>query len=265
MQNLEQIPLYLNIACKLVTDAGGDIGFLTGARGTTVTCGEPENQETQCMVNGQSIWIANNDDQNTTMMKSFLNKLGIKTLKELRAHVATYAPRVLPAHAGQVNANDGSPKQRLLRDIILSEMRRGSTAAQIAIPDPLDLGGVTSVDNKTYKVTSDHAPPTDSIVFVFGKYTGDRVASDDLHAEQKLLAALGKGTSSVRCDVKVFGCKSACSTCLGVLREVSETGRRSRNINLIFANHRVDGLRAEYGMDSRRTTTIRDLKVDDYF
>ncbi|MEM7212004.1 MAG: hypothetical protein AAF479_08935, partial [Pseudomonadota bacterium] len=106
MQNLEQIPLYLNIACKMVTDADGDIEFLTGARGTTVTCGEAENQETQCMVNGQSIWIANNNDQNTTMMKAFLNKLGIKTFRALRAHVASYAPRVLPIHAGTVNGND---------------------------------------------------------------------------------------------------------------------------------------------------------------
>ena len=265
MQNLEQIPLYLNLACKLVTEAGGELTFLTGKTGPKVKVGEAQNQETQCLVNGHSIWIANNDDQNTDMMLSFLDKLGIKTLKQLRQHVDAFAARALPRHVDKVNIAGGTSKQKLLADIMLSEMKAGTRAEDVAIGADLDLSKIGSVSNKVYKLSSTNPPPTDLIVFVKGSYTGDSQSGNSvMHAEQKLLAALGKANSTMRCDVQVFGCKSPCSTCLGVLKDVSSTGRKNRNINLIFRNNRVDDMRSRYGMDSR-TTTIRDLKVGDYF
>ncbi|MEL6996877.1 MAG: hypothetical protein AAFP68_01335 [Pseudomonadota bacterium] len=267
----ERIPLYLNLACRQVTRDSGDLKFLTGSSGTTVTCGGRENQETQVLkFGGSTIWIANNDDADTLMMKAFLDKLGIDSLEALSSHVEDYAARLYPSRkAGEgtvakANISDGTAvKVKLLAELQAQEMISGKTVADIEIPDPKDLTTVTAVSNKTYKLSSSNAPPADGIVFVTGNYDGDKVTGGDQHAEQKLLAALSKAPSTMTGAVRIIGCKSACSTCETVLLGVRD--RLKGKMIVSFQNQNVDNMRTDLSLGKKNTSTIRDLALDTYF
>jgi hypothetical protein len=260
----DQICLYLNLATTKTRAAAGDIGWLTGTAGTTIQVGASTSQETQCMVIGSCIWIANNEDVDTDFQFAFLNRLGIRSYAKLKEHVEAHQTRLLPIHAGKFNITDGAkPGEKLLARMTGTANRAAAVFPAFALPDQPD-GGC-----QTYSLTSASAPPVSGIVFVKGSYIG--AGGENEHAEQKLMAALGKylqgsGTSIYGKRLQVAGCKSACQTCRGVLQNIA--GRLLVGISrtrLSFDDPELVDARNGVGMGPAHPSNIKALDVAHYF
>lgn len=264
MENYERIAVFLNLACDRVTKDNGKLKFITGKDTPSIRKGGRQNQETQILWFKDVIWIANNDDADTEMMRDYCDALGINTVDGLESHVDTYNTAVLPTHRGALNLRGISPKEELCVALLEAEMPSGTTRSDLTVPDPLDTSAITSVSNQTYKLSSSNAPPTKGIVFVYGNYTGDTVTSGSEHAEQKLLAALSKADTTVNGGVRITGCKSPCSVCQKVLDEVHLRLGRSL-IALKYNNTAMDTIRSVAGLAKCSPSGIKDLRVDDYF
>lgn len=259
----DQIALYLNLATTKTRAAGGSLRWLTGHDGVNIEVGAGQSQETQCMVIGSCIWIANNDDADTEFQFAFLNRLGIDSYSKLAKHVEAHSIRLLPAHVGLVNVRDTSrPGERLLAR--MTEIANGTAMPEAGFALPVDQAAC-----QRFGLNQAASPPSAGIVFVRGSYQG--VGGDNEHAEQKLLAAYGKylrhgGTSMHSRRLHVSGCKSACQTCRGVLERVQERLRvgESRN-RLGFDDPNMLDDRNAVGMGAAHPAGIKALDVDHYF
>ncbi|WP_446812032.1 hypothetical protein ACH50O_10880 [Methylomonas sp. 2BW1-5-20] len=259
----DQIALYLNLATTKTRGAGGSLSWLTGNEEPRIEVGHSTSQETQCMVIGSSIWIANNEDVDTDFQLLFLNRIGVDSYPKLKAHVEANSIRLLPSHAGRINVVGGSrPGEKLMARLTGTENRTPALADGFAMP-------VQQAACQSYSLSSVNAPPASGIVFVKGSYQG--AGGENEHAEQKLLAAFGHylrgyGTSLYSKTLDVSGCKSACSTCRGVLEAVRERLRQAPSRNRVFfdepdmVNHR-----GEVGMGAAHPHGIKALDVDHYF
>src|SRR5438874_2422537 len=113
--DLENIATYLNLAVRK-TRRAGTLAWLTGA--AAVVCpvvAAPQCEETQCLSFGSALWIANNDDADSTLQRTIVNRLGLSKEPKLLRHVEAYFTRLLPYnHLGVVNAGALSAKESLL-------------------------------------------------------------------------------------------------------------------------------------------------------
>lgn len=259
----DQIALYLNLATTKTRGAAGDIGWLTGTPGTTVAVAASTSQETQCMVLGSCIWIANNEDTDSDFQCRFLNLLGISSYVKLTEHVEKYQKRLLPSHAGRFNVTDGSrPGEKLLARVTETANGPAPVLAVCAVP-------ATPGTCATYGLASAGAPAVSGIVFVSGSYVG--AGGENEHAEQKLMAALGKylqgtGTSIQAKRLQVAGCKSACQTCRGVLQTIQARVLAGSSKNrMSFDTPELVEARTAVGMGAAHPSNIKALDVDHYF
>ena len=261
----DNIALYLNLATIKTRAAAGDIGWLTGAPGTVIPTGAAASQETQCMVIGSCIWIANNEDSDTDFQYAFLNRLGIRSYAKLAAHVEAHQKRMLPTHAGNfVIAGGIRPSERLVARI--TDTAHGTAAVFPAFALPGAPVGTCNM----YNLAAVAAPPISGIVFVRGSYQGVPGGGAE-HAEQKLMAALGKylqstGTGIYAKRLQVGGCKSACQTCSGVLTAVAARLVASPMQNrLSFDLAALVDARNAVGMGPAHPAGIKALDVAHYF
>lgn len=259
LQELARIACYLNLATDKIKGAGGDIEWLTGTS-KTVTCDkDAPSEETQCLSWGNTLWIANNNDDDSATQLAFLTALGIGTSQALVTHVkSAHALRVLPSHKGDLVPGSFTAKGKLFYSLV----GNGATkpGGEFAAP-----GGAVSIG--TFKLSSTTTSGlTTGISFVTGSYDG--TGGDALHAEQKLLAALGKlcATWKPRGEVNVGGIKSACTTCAPVLESVYTTMiRLDYGVYLKYETPTLKEKRIEAKLPVVGVTGIRSLAVGTYF
>ena len=260
--NLAKIATFLNLATIKIKAEQGSLRWLTGAATTIAFTNTAASQETQCMSFGSTLWIANNDDGDSTTQKNFLDALGIKKPAKLHDLAVGYGTRVLNYHQqGQnhVLAPGGhSPKQAFLHALMGggTPQRSGNFAAS------------TAVANGTYTLNTETYPATGAIVFVSGTYEGTGGESE--HAEQRLLAALGLLMSNGETDpagaVIINGCKSACGTCKNAINEArSRLSELKKTFWLDFAHATSDRLRQDSGLGADDNAGIKKLTIDEYF
>ena len=267
MENeVANIALYLNCALKLIRNKNNKLHYLTGNElGAAISRPGTQNQETQCLVVGGALWIANNDDADTNTQRELLNRLGINRFNKLAEHVEKYRGRVLPTHNGAYNQGAFTLKHKLLFALI-PESKRLNPPAAYTSPMP------TSVNNVTYNVGNqvNNLKNNSRIVFVTGTYEGQGGGQSGCHAEQKLLAALGllwKDPFSHKQPVYLQGCKSPCTRCEQVLNVVSQRIRTSSGKRFSSANITVRNARTSSGLIQVTTNEagVRALNVDTYF
>lgn len=261
MENeIANIALYLNCALRLIRANHNSPHYLTGVTGgPTLTLPGTQNQETQCMMVGGALWIANNDDADSATQRELLNHLGINRLNKLVDHVERYRGRVLPTHNGAYNPHTFTLKQALLFALMPASERTTPPAAH-------DGRFPNNVNNIAFTLGN---PVTNlkncsRIVFVSGSYTGQGGTS--LHAEQKLLAALGELWQdwSYRQPVYIQGCKPPCTRCAQVLRGVNQ--RLSSGKRFSYANTTVADARTTVALNQVTTNgSVRALDLDQYF
>lgn len=265
----EEIALYLNLATSKTKDDGG-LKWLTGANADSdPKPGDSKALETQTMVVGSGLWIANNEPADSVFQKAFLNHVGVRNLKHLVTHVETYRSRVLPDNQpakgkqGQVNVVEGSkPGAKLLQK--LSGIDNGTDVVA-----PLKLPKSTADSCSTFALSSPTAvPPASGVVFVTGDYQSTEGSKQ--HAEQALVAALGRfltrGTGLSSMQPYVSGCKCACSVCAGVLEAVRLRLLTSRpGVLLTFDGKAANILRATVKMDQTTATDVAKLDIPHYF
>jgi hypothetical protein len=261
----DQIALYLNLATSKTRAAKGDIGWLTGTPGTIVPVSASSSLETQCMVVGSCIWIANNEDVDSDFQCDFLNRIGISRYSVLVRHVEAHQTRLLPTHAGKFNVSSGAkPGEKLMARLTDTRNNTEAVFPEFRLPEANAQGSCTS-----YSLTSALAPVAEGIVFIKGSYQG--TDGENEHAEQKLMAALGKylqgyGTGIYSKSVTVSGCKSACSTCRGVLEAITLRLRNGLSANrLFFDDAALVGARTEVGMGASHPKGIKKLDIAHYF
>jgi hypothetical protein len=259
LYELAKIATYLNLATlKIKAGGAGSLNWLTDTAATIAFEATAQSQETQCLGFGSTLWIANNEDRDTITQRTFVNRLGIKNAQKLLQHVERYGRRTLTFHAGQLNVGALTMKQRFMRSLVAGvHLDQGNAYV-------LPAAGVA---NGTLDISGEGRPAVSAIVFVEGAYEGD--GNDALHAEQKLIAALGKLIESgtvPRGEVSVGGVKSACGTCSRVLQA---TRRRLNELKLgiylQFENARADRLRTEADLNPDNNDDIRALDIDTYF
>ena len=258
----DQISLYLNLATSKTRDAGGKLRWLTGTD-KEIPVGASESQETQCMIFGNCVWIANNQDVDTDFQFTLLNYLDIHTYAKLKEHVEANQHLVLPTfNNNYLISNDSKPGEKLLARIT-------GTVNGVAAPAGTAIArGNSPMSCSRYKLSSGRQPALDGIVFVTGSYDGS--GGEKEHAEQKLLAALGnylkKGTLLDSKSLSFSGCKSACSTCKRVLTAVQSRLRvgASRN-RLFFDEPELAQMRIDAGMSAAHPSGIKELNIDAYF
>jgi hypothetical protein len=259
LNGLAQIACYLNLATDMIKAATGSLNWLTGGT-QTVAFVAGASQETQCLSWGNTIWIANNSDDDSDTQRLFLNALGIDTGDKLLRHIkdpAGYARRVFPAHAGALVPTAFTAKDNLFYSLIGNGLL---TPGALFVP----AGGVTNTEFSLAAATT--APLKSGLNFVKGNYTGD--AGTGLHAEQKLLAALGKlcVTWKPQGKVNVGGVKPPCTTCGPVLKAVYY---RMISLNygtyLQYETQQLTQLRTTAGLPTVGVTGIRALDVNTYF
>src|SRR4051794_6307991 len=95
----EKIALYLNLAAIKIKDGNGALRWLTGDGTTIAYDNTTVSEETQCLAFGSALWIANNDDGDSIMQRTFLNRMGITKPAKLLKHVETYYTRLFSYHA----------------------------------------------------------------------------------------------------------------------------------------------------------------------
>lgn len=256
------IALYLNLALPLIRANGNKPHYLTGnTDGSALPQPGSQNQETQCMLVGSSLWIANNDDADTATQRALLNRLGINRLSKLSAHVEAFCGRVLPTHAGKYNPGAFTLKHKALYALMPAGQR---TAPPGAYTKPMP-GGVENVAFNLGGVTT-NLQNCSRLVFVSGNYNG--TGGNKYHAEQKLLAALGELWShwTYRQPVYIQGCKPACTRCDQVLQDVNlritpSSGKRFSYVNSVAASTRSD-----VGLNQVTTDAgVKALDLDTYF
>jgi hypothetical protein len=252
-----EIALYLNLATTAVKDAGGKLRYLTGNDLTTIQFqNTAQSEETQCLEFGTALWIANNDDGDTKTQQELMKKLGVSKRAELTDHVDNYASRLFPRHANQYVMNAMSAKQQLLYALT---MRHGV----VPFSAPFVPDGAGAVEE--HRLNAVGAPGT-GLVFVVGNYIGD--VGGSCHAEQKLMAALGKylKLNTIVGSVTVSGIKMPCSYCEAALADVqTRLTALGTQITLRTRNAYVDELRGEAGLNMAHPANIRMLDIDHYF
>lgn len=262
MNELETIATFLNLVASRVKAEGGSITWFTTTGDPITAPTGTASQETQCMSVLNAIWIANNDDGDSTTQLQFLNTLGIKTQAALEKLASEYGTRVLRWHGTEPRVTlvttgaAVSPKQK----VMLSLLGGGTPtlAGKFIKKD--------KVANRAYALNSPSTPSTSGIVFVTGEYDGN--AGTAMHAEQKLLAALGTHlqANNTRGRVTVGGCKMACATCSTALTNVrARLTAHYPLTNLHWENAIVDGYRRDAGIGADSNGGIRLIDAASYF
>jgi hypothetical protein len=252
-----EIALYLNLATLEIKSASGRLRYLTGNDTTTIPFQQTaQSEETQCVEFGSALWIANNDDGDTKTQQELMKKIGVSTRAELTDHVDKYASRLFPRHSNQYVTGGMSAKQKLLYSLT---MRHGV----LPLPAPFVPAGAGAVEE--HRLGAVGVPGT-ALVFVVGSYTGD--AGNSCHAEQKLMAALGKylKVNTIVGNVTVNGIKMPCAYCEAALADVqTRLTALGTGITLRTRNAYIDDLRAEAGLNMSHPSNIRTLDIDTYF
>ncbi|KPF41674.1 hypothetical protein D621_21480 [beta proteobacterium AAP51] len=256
---MDQVALYLNRATLLIKAAGGKISYITGNDATSVSCSGQRAEETQIASFGDAVWIANNDDADSSTQRELLDKLGISSSKELIDHVDNYQGRVLSSHKGAFTPGAMTPEETLLYKMATRSDAESGTS--LAVPGTL-APAAKAAANPSFKISGAGPAPTAGIVFVVGSYVGGEGTSE--HAEQKLLAALGKTPRAMSAAVTISGCKMACSTCKEVLDKAAARFKSSGG-QLRFNNSIVGIWRDEAKLSKKHAKGIRSLDVAHYF
>ncbi len=260
--DLERIATYLNLATDKLKETP-DLSWITGTA-TPITLGSTApSQETQCMQVQSSIWIANNEDADSTTQRNFLDALGVRTLDELRYLSIVYGAHVLPFHTGRLALKKTHPKSNLLAFMIAGI----DTVRELEQAAPYEV--LATATNTPYALSSVNPPPVSGIVFVTGSYQGDAATRTDagMHAEQKLLAALGKyiqANPTFGATIYLGGTKMPCSKCGVVIASVAERLRFRVEIRQDLTTTLRD-MRSEAGISTKSASGIRKLDVDHYF
>ncbi len=262
LYSLDQVALYLNRATILIKKAGGDLEYITGRRGTTITAFGKGAEETQCLSFGSAIWIANNDDQDTLLQLALLNKLGISTREQLMDHVDRYQGSVMTTFRGAFKVESMTAEETLLYLMATRNDVDRLPDERFAPPPAMTLPA--SARNPEYKLSASGPAPSSGIVFVTGSYAAQGGGDGGEHAEQKLLVALSKSFGSVNGTVTISGCKMACSICEKVLEDTA-LALRSRNIGLKYVNTHVNALRDSVGLSKKNSVRIKALDIEHYF
>lgn len=265
---MNQVALYLNLAAKRVHESR-NLSFLTGNNAIAMGAGGL-GQETQIMFVRNALWIANNDDADTRLQKSLLDRLGINTVDALIDHVDTYQGRVFGRRRQggvDVYENRASPTERLLFELAGYEEDGSARAAGVPYAANL-VPPVRGVANPTYTIQGAAArraePPVNGIVFVLGNYDADEAtrAAVNEHAEQKLLAALSSVPDAIRGTLALYGCKRACNVCARVLTAADARLRQERR----YLNTRShDDAHVENYQAQFHAENIKALDVAAYF
>jgi len=262
MATVEEVSLYLNLATTILNNNAGSLEFLTGNTNYTIVLGDAnsQNQETQCLSVAGRLWIANNNDADSTTQRNFIIQLGISTKTKLLAHVDKYLQRVLGYHGDNVQyAHQNSGKRRLLFQSNFG-MHATTRGAALAV---LPGGGICNTHSVGNALT---VPPNDSLLMIIGQYQGDVAVG--FHAEQKLIAAFGK---YVRAhpgpySVTVGGNKTACATCAAVLADASlRLAAMNPPSTLTYTNAIMDRLRGTVGLGADDPAGIRRADLAPYF
>nr|WP_319776209.1 hypothetical protein [uncultured Sphaerochaeta sp.] len=255
-----EVAIYLNVATNLIQEANGYLTYLTGDNSVKIEKTNSRTEETQILeIFSKSIWIANNEDSDTCMQKALLDKLNINDYRDLIEHVDTYGNRILTHHQGNFTYGGMSLKEKLFYNFMT---RHGTVARAGALTQ---IGG--SANNPMYNITSATGPPPlDKIVFVRGDYEGS--VGNKKHAEQKLLAALGRflTTYDFTGTILVRGCKSPCETCGKVLAEMSEYfAEHKPGIKFVYSNSIIEEYRKDVGLNVVHASGVSAIKLDKYF
>jgi hypothetical protein len=252
-----EIALYLNLATIEVKAAAGKLRYLMGNDTTTIPFQQTaQSEETQCVEFGSALWIANNDDGDTKTQQELIKKIGVSTRAQLVDHVDTYASRLFPRHSNKYVTGGMSAKQKLLYSLT---MRHGV----LPFPAALVPGGGGVVEEHRLGAVGE---PGTALVFVVGSYVGD--AGLSCHAEQKLMAALGKylKVNTIVGSVTVSGIKMPCAYCEEALDDVQKRLTALKTgITLRTRNGYVDELRGEAGLNMAHPSNIKTLDIDTYF
>lgn len=260
--DLERIATYLNLATDKLKETP-NLSWITGVE-TPITLGSTaESQETQCMQIQGAIWIANNEDADSTTQRNFLNALGIRTLDELSYLSIVYGAHLLPFHKGTLALKKTYPKVNLLAYMI------GGTEHPEQLEEAEHYEVLTTATNTSYALSSVTPPPVSGIVFVSGSYQGDEATQTNSgqHAEQKLLAALGKymqANPTFGATVYLGGIKMPCSKCDTVVNAVAARLRFRVEIRQDLTTT-LRGMRSKAKISVKSATGIRQLNVDHYF
>lgn len=260
LYSFDQVALYLNRATLLIKASAGSLKFITGNDGTKVSYIGAKAEETQILTFGDAVWIANNDDNDSTTQREYLNKMGVSTRQELMDHVEAYQGRALKTHQGKFTEGGMTSEEKLLYR--LASRNDQDRVEKFSYPGTLAPALVASA-NATYKLSAEGPPPSSGIVFVTGSYVG---SGGPEHAEQKLLAALSKCGGNVRGSVTISGCKMACSICEDVLDSAKEK-LKNRFIQLNYNSSFVNSIRndEDVGLRKKNSHGIKALDTARYF
>ena len=263
MSDVEKIATYLNVATDKLKNANGNLQWLTGTT-TQIEVSTGASQETQCMSFGAAFWIANNDDADTVIQRLLLNQLGITSYTALLNHVNTHGKRALDTHGKFVVQTQLSPKKKFLKALLGGDNK----VPAVCTPDQTAANLSYTLPVNGSMPPQAHAPSHTQIVFVRGTYDGD--VDPALHAEQKLLAALGvlvlTNRDHVASPIRVAGCKAACGTCRTALTGVAQ--RLQANYKKVLSWKTTTDLnskRSAAGIGVDNNSGIKLLDVDHYF
>jgi len=267
---LANIAVYLNLACKKIKKDENLLKYLMGQNtAQTITSPTDSNEETQCLQVGWTLWIANNNDDDTIAQKELLNKLGVDKVHKLVEHVAFYRLRLFEIHNNNVVLSSDNLKEKLLYELIKTDhIDINKQFTQIDTKAPLITTLPQAVKNKVYKLGSlntGNLEGNSGIVFVIGNYKTDNNSGSKFHAEQKLLAALGELWKKNPCHKRVYiqGCKGACNACKDVLKKVN---RKIVEKRFGYINEVVQSKRYEVNLNDRSNVTgVAQLKINHYF
>lgn len=219
--SMNQVALYLNLAAKRV-QVDGSLRYLTG-NDAVVLAGGGQGSETQILFVRDALWIANNEDTDTLLQKNIVERLGIRTPEELIAHVEAYQGRVFGRRMqGGRQAYDvgSSPTAKLLYELA----EKTDIGGTRAVPYPPDMVLPAATATSTCTIGGPGAfvaPAVTGIVFVFGTYQATNPQAPNMHAEQKLFAALSRVPGNIRGTLPLYGCKRPCDVCAGVVGGVT--------------------------------------------
>jgi hypothetical protein len=87
LYELAKVATYLNLATIKIKGEAGSLEWLTGNDNTIAYEDTAQSQETQCLSFGSTLWIANNEDRDTTTQKTFVDtriSSGIRSMHGVR-------------------------------------------------------------------------------------------------------------------------------------------------------------------------------------
>jgi hypothetical protein len=273
---LVEISLYLNVLLDRARDVGGKLSqFLNCDSDAKLDVFGKSSEETQCLLfpGEGTVWLANNEDADTSSQMSFLEKFGISTYKDLQTHVKTHVGQLLSGKKGQLPSS--SPKKLLLHCVAKRQGHIPDEKSGLVSEWP-ELKPISSKHGsiKRYKLDSPGVPPQEKgILCVTGKYEG-KPSDGDPHAEQKLLAALWRVTSGKGFDdgkeeggsIVVAGCKTACNVCREVLEEARGVMKKKAFLGkfiLEYSDVIVEALRVTCKLSARKDVNgIRRLELE---